>query len=43
MMSAAIGERIRLAFRVQPDQQPPTASGDSGVYRYRRSDETMVG
>ena len=30
--SAAIGERISLAFRVKPDQQPPKASGDSGVY-----------
>ena len=41
--SAAIGERISLAFRVKPGQQPPTASGDSGVYRSPRSDETMVG
>jgi alkylated DNA repair dioxygenase AlkB len=31
--SASIGERISLAFRVKPDQQPPKASGDSGVYR----------
>jgi alkylated DNA repair dioxygenase AlkB len=31
--SAAVGERISLAFRVKPDQQPPNASGDSGVYR----------
>ena len=29
--SATIGERISLAFRVKPDQQPPKASGDSGV------------
>jgi hypothetical protein len=33
MMSTAIGERISLAFRVKPDQQPPIASGDSGVDR----------
>jgi hypothetical protein len=33
MMSAAIGERISLAFRMKPDQQPPIASVDSGVYR----------
>jgi alkylated DNA repair dioxygenase AlkB len=31
--SAANGERISLAFRVKPDQQPPKASGNSGVYR----------
>ena len=31
--SAAIGERISLAFRVKPDQQAPKASGSSGVYR----------
>jgi alkylated DNA repair dioxygenase AlkB len=31
--SALIGERISLAFRVKPDQQPPNASGNSGVYR----------
>jgi alkylated DNA repair dioxygenase AlkB len=30
--SAAIGERISLAFRVKPDPQPPNASG-GGVYR----------
>ena len=30
---AAIGERISLAFRVKPDQQPPKANGDSGVDR----------
>jgi hypothetical protein len=29
--SAAIGGRISLAFRVKPDQQPPKASGNSGV------------
>jgi hypothetical protein len=26
--SATIGERISLAFRVKPDQQPPNANGD---------------
>ena len=31
--SAAIGERIILAFRMKPDQQPPNVSGNSGVYR----------
>jgi alkylated DNA repair dioxygenase AlkB len=31
--SAAVGERISLAFRMKPDQQPPNASGNSGVYR----------
>jgi len=31
--SAAIGERISKVFRVRPDQPPPKASGDSGVYR----------
>jgi alkylated DNA repair dioxygenase AlkB len=31
--SAAIGERISLAFRVKPDQPSPKASGDSGVDR----------
>ena len=31
--TAAIGERISLAFRVKPDQQAPKASGDSGAYR----------
>jgi alkylated DNA repair dioxygenase AlkB len=31
--SEAVGERISLAFRVKPDQPPPKASGDSGVYR----------
>ena len=31
--TAAIGERISLAFRVKPDQQPPKANGESGVYR----------
>lgn len=31
--SAAIGERISLAFRMKPDQPPPNARGDSGVYR----------
>src|SRR3954470_21392491 len=28
--SAAIGERISLAFRVKPDQQPPKANEDAG-------------
>ena len=31
--TASIGKRISLAFRVKPDQQPPKAGGDSGVYR----------
>jgi alkylated DNA repair dioxygenase AlkB len=31
--SEAVGERISLAFRVKPDQPPPKASRDSGVYR----------
>ena len=31
--TAAIGERISLAFRVKPERQPPKAGGDSGVYR----------
>jgi hypothetical protein len=31
--SAAIGERISVAFRVKPDQQLPKASGNTGVYR----------
>jgi alkylated DNA repair dioxygenase AlkB len=31
--SAAIGERISLAFRVKPEQQLPNAGGDSGAYR----------
>jgi hypothetical protein len=26
--SATIGGRIRLAFRVKPEQQPPKANGD---------------
>jgi alkylated DNA repair dioxygenase AlkB len=30
--SVLIGERISLAFRVKPDQQPPNASGDGVVY-----------
>jgi alkylated DNA repair dioxygenase AlkB len=30
---AVISPRISLAFRVKPDQQPPNASGNSGVYR----------
>jgi alkylated DNA repair dioxygenase AlkB len=29
----AIGERISLAFRVNPERQPPKAGEDSGVYR----------
>ncbi|HMI42453.1 MAG TPA: alpha-ketoglutarate-dependent dioxygenase AlkB [Gemmatimonadaceae bacterium] len=41
--SAAIGERISLAFRVKPDQSLSKASGDSGVDRSVRSDETMIG
>ena len=41
--SAAVGERISLAFRVKPDQPPPTAGGDSGVYRKPRSRGTMSG
>ena len=28
--STAIGERISLAFRVKPDQQPPKANEDGG-------------
>ena len=28
--SATSGERISLAFRVKPDQQPPKANGDGG-------------
>ena len=31
--SAAIGERISLAFRVKPDRQLQRAGGDGGVYR----------
>jgi len=31
--TAAIGERISLAFRVKPERQPPKAGEDSGVYR----------
>jgi alkylated DNA repair dioxygenase AlkB len=30
---APVGERISLAFRMKPDQEPPKASGDRGVYR----------
>ena len=41
--SAAIGERISLAFRVKPDQQQPNASEDRGDYRSPGSDETMSG
>ena len=31
--SEAVGERISLACRVKPEQPPPKASGDGGVYR----------
>ena len=31
--SAAIGERISLAFRVKRDKRQPKTTGDSGSYR----------
>ena len=33
--SAAVGERISLAFRVKPDPQPPKAGGGGGGDFYR--------
>jgi alkylated DNA repair dioxygenase AlkB len=41
--SEAVDERISLAFRVKPDQQPPKAGSDRGFSRSPRPGETMTG
>jgi hypothetical protein len=41
--SAPIGERISLAFRVKPDQQPPKANGAGVSDRAPSSDRRMIG